>query len=202
MKRFAFTIIELLVVVSIIAVLSSLLFPVLVRAKERAKQTTSSSNLRQLALATILYADDSDQVLPFYRNNEFILISLDPEVTSSGLPTNSKQPMQLVDCLAPYARSNTIWFLDSDVNRGRAVMFGDINHVYSSFEYIALPFGFNIDKETSFPLVTRLESLHESGVLFSEPVSKTTPLRTYWSSNVVQSVHADTHVSIFNIPQN
>ncbi|MEI7986427.1 MAG: type II secretion system protein [Armatimonadota bacterium] len=200
MKHRGFTLVELLVVIAIIAILSGLLFPVFIKAKEKAKQTVSSSNLRQLAVATIMYTDDSDQVLPFYRNNELLLILLDPAVSTSGLPTNSDQPRLLVECLQPYTKSREIWFSDADANRGRSQMFGAINHLYSSYEYLAVPDNYNTDIDKSFPVVTRFDSLGKNDVLFTEPTSLTTPIKTYWSSRVKLSAHADTHISVFSFP--
>lgn len=60
----AFTLIELLVVIAIIAILAAILFPVFAQAKLAAKKTQSLSNLKQLALANIMYAGDNDDVLP------------------------------------------------------------------------------------------------------------------------------------------
>lgn len=54
----AFTLIELLVVVAIIALLTSILMPALARAREQANAVACSNNLRQLALAGMMYADE------------------------------------------------------------------------------------------------------------------------------------------------
>jgi prepilin-type N-terminal cleavage/methylation domain-containing protein len=59
----AFTLIELLVVIAIIAILASLLLPVLGRAKDKGKTARCQSNLRQLAIAAVMF-DDDNQVYP------------------------------------------------------------------------------------------------------------------------------------------
>ncbi len=56
----AFTLIELLVVITIIAILAAILFPVFAQAKEAAKKANCISNLKQISLAFIMYADDYD----------------------------------------------------------------------------------------------------------------------------------------------
>jgi prepilin-type N-terminal cleavage/methylation domain-containing protein/prepilin-type processing-associated H-X9-DG protein len=57
-----FTLIELLVVIAIIAILAGLLFPVFARAKAAAGDAKTISNVRQLAMAYLLYINDSDDV--------------------------------------------------------------------------------------------------------------------------------------------
>lgn len=64
MRGKGFTLIELLVVIAIIAVLAAILFPVFAKARESARRSTCSSNLKQLALATLMYAQDYDEQFP------------------------------------------------------------------------------------------------------------------------------------------
>ena len=63
-----FTLIELLVVIAIIAVLASLLLPVLAKAKESGRATVCASNLRQLGLASQTYAMDFKENYPSFRD--------------------------------------------------------------------------------------------------------------------------------------
>src|SRR5690348_6044896 len=73
-RKPAFTLIELLVVIAIIAILAAILFPVFAQAREKARQATSLSNLKQIGLGMLMYTQDYDEIyvpwaLRDFKNN-------------------------------------------------------------------------------------------------------------------------------------
>jgi prepilin-type N-terminal cleavage/methylation domain-containing protein/prepilin-type processing-associated H-X9-DG protein len=69
MRTKGFTLIELLVVIAIIAILAAILFPVFSRARAKAQQTSCLHNVKQLALAALMYATDHKDYLPWNRGD-------------------------------------------------------------------------------------------------------------------------------------
>lgn len=92
-----FTLIELLIVITIIAILAALLFPVFAKAREKARQTRCTSNLRQLGLALQMYTQDYDELLPL----------------AYCTPSVSGQP-GIVTVLSPYTKNQELFRCPSD----------------------------------------------------------------------------------------
>jgi prepilin-type N-terminal cleavage/methylation domain-containing protein len=63
-RQRGFTLIELLVVIAIIAILAAILFPVFANAREKARQTSCMSNMKQLGLGFSMYLDQWDSTYP------------------------------------------------------------------------------------------------------------------------------------------
>jgi len=102
MKKSAFTLLELLIVVAIIAILAAILFPVFSRARENARKASCISNLHQIGLGIAMYRGDYDGINPRHRscpdNADSKCYALAPTVSSGPNETwwapfdNTKPP--------------------------------------------------------------------------------------------------------------
>lgn len=93
-KKIGFTLIELLVVIAIIALLAAFLFPTFTRAREGARRSSCSNNLKQIGLGMLQYARDYDDRLS--RND-----------SATDIDT-------WVDTLQPYIKSDQVFVCPSD----------------------------------------------------------------------------------------
>jgi len=106
MKK-AFTLIELLVVIAIIAILAAILFPVFAQARDKARQTSCLSNVKQIALGFMMYKQDYDETLPSaYFHKNF--------VTGGG----SAGYTHWSGMINPYVKNWQMYVCPSDTTRG------------------------------------------------------------------------------------
>jgi prepilin-type N-terminal cleavage/methylation domain-containing protein/prepilin-type processing-associated H-X9-DG protein len=106
-RRSAFTLIELLVVIAIIAILAAILFPVFARARDKARQATCMSNLKQIGLALMQYAQDYDESHPGVW---FGPVSKQPWSQPSDATTFYKW----MDAVFPYVKNEQVFNCPSD----------------------------------------------------------------------------------------
>jgi len=100
MARKAFTLVELLVAIAIIAVLAALLFPVLAKARERAKRAECVSNLRQIGVAIRLYLDDWNDTYPQAYRVDSVRIGRRPSLPQT---------------MTAYVTDQAVWRCPSDI---------------------------------------------------------------------------------------
>ncbi|HEY3333272.1 MAG TPA: DUF1559 domain-containing protein [Capsulimonadaceae bacterium] len=102
-----FTLIELLVVIAIIAILAAILFPVFATAREKARQSTCASNLKQIGLGLLQYTQDNDECLvnAWYGNGG----------SAYQYTNNSGQAYKWMDAIYPYIKSEKVFNCPDDV---------------------------------------------------------------------------------------
>lgn len=98
MRRHGFTLIELLVVIAIIAILAAILFPVFAKAREKARQSSCLSNVKQLCLGAMQYAQDYDEMFP-------------QNIWTAAADNN--HTMNIWSQMAPYVKNTQIWLCPS-----------------------------------------------------------------------------------------
>ena len=112
-RRNGFTLIELLVVIAIIAILAAILFPVFAKARERARQTTCLSNMKQLGQAFLLYTDNWDETLPGGAPSQAPPNSGQWVGGPGTAPTVAKPMMPETGALWPYTRTAAVYLCPS-----------------------------------------------------------------------------------------
>ena len=98
----AFTLIELLVVIAIIAILAAILFPVFARARENARRSSCTSNLKQIGLGMLQYNQDYDEKFPLS------VVWPGPGAAPAGIPVG------WADAIQPYLKSTQIYQCPSE----------------------------------------------------------------------------------------
>ena len=111
-RKKGFTLIELLVVIAIIAILAAILFPVFARARENARRASCLSNIKQMGLALMQYAQDNDEGLP----NTHITGYTGPFPNDDEWTNNVLYWAQI---LHPYHKSTQVFFCPSSPSPDR-----------------------------------------------------------------------------------
>ncbi len=107
--RRGFTLIELLVVIAIIAILAAILFPVFAKAREKARQASCQSNLKQIGLAFLMYMQDYDGRWPYWHWGRH---------RGNINPTDGPQALQWYVRLDPYIKNTQIFACPSRSDYG------------------------------------------------------------------------------------
>lgn len=135
----AFTLIEILVVIAIIAILSAILFPVFARARAKGRQTVCLSNVRQLGVGLLLYVQDYDETLPVRPWNQSRGGCFDPgplgasAQTENPFCTTFTWPNQLL----PYVHNAGIYACPEGLSRG----FDTVSGLYN----VPIPISYGIN---------------------------------------------------------
>jgi prepilin-type N-terminal cleavage/methylation domain-containing protein/prepilin-type processing-associated H-X9-DG protein len=110
-KPLGFTLIELLVVIAIIAILAAILFPVFAQAREKARQTTCLSNLKQIGIGFEMYKQDYDGIYPINR-----------ERTDADPPTSdAEETIAWPELIEPYIKNGKVMNTDGTVSYTQGV---------------------------------------------------------------------------------
>jgi prepilin-type N-terminal cleavage/methylation domain-containing protein/prepilin-type processing-associated H-X9-DG protein len=117
-RKTAFTLIELLVVIAIIAIIAAFLFPVFAKAREKARQASCLSNLKQLGMGVMMYRQDWDETIPYILNDSGNLISAANYGDAGQWPvvrgaTGAEPQFCLVTLVTPYVKNRDVWYCPS-----------------------------------------------------------------------------------------
>ena len=123
--RAGFTLIELLVVIAIIAILAAILFPVFAQAREAARRSACTSNMKQVATGVMMYVQDYDERLPFQGN---------PANQRADIANYATSLFPVwINATMPYVKNSGVWWCPSAVKHASAgpTAVSDSNYWYN-----------------------------------------------------------------------
>ncbi|MBD3174185.1 MAG: prepilin-type N-terminal cleavage/methylation domain-containing protein [Armatimonadia bacterium] len=123
-----FTLIELLVVIAIIAILAAILFPVFAKAREKARQTSCLSNVRQLGTATMAYVQDYDETYPWVGRWGRAWVIL--------WGFTHRPDFYMPEALLPYTKNEQIFYCPSTTLNGVMPNFEPVTYAENGTSYL------------------------------------------------------------------
>ncbi len=121
----AFTLIEVLVAIAVIALLAAILFPVFARARESARRVSCASNLKQIGMGLLQYMQDCDEKMPASAYG------------GVAIDSNNATAYKWMDAIFPYVRSEQLFVCPSDAGAryvySKSLPDGASTHDYGSY---------------------------------------------------------------------
>ena len=138
----AFTLIELLVVIAIIAILAAILFPVFAQARASARKASCISNMKQLALAELMYVQDYDEKYSHWQSDNMGWGSAPPPTQLT--PGGQYYPAMWYYQITPYLKNTQVFGCPNDArdtnpnNGGNAAGW---NYAFANGKYFLSSYG-------------------------------------------------------------
>ena len=171
-RHYAFTLIELLVVIAIIAVLAAILFPVFAQAREKARQTTCLSNMKQVGLAFAQYLSDFDSMYPTCDNDKAKITGKPPEPETPDADGPPERDWHIV--LQPYVKNFGVLRCPSDTSQAAK---DPQNPNFDNKEYVS---SYTVNGWSEYQLKEAALTRPSEWILLAERNNVARPPKTWW----------------------
>jgi prepilin-type N-terminal cleavage/methylation domain-containing protein/prepilin-type processing-associated H-X9-DG protein len=171
-RKSGFTLIELLVVIAIIAVLAAILFPVFAQAREKARQSSCLSNMKQMGTAFAMYLSDYDSIYPTCDNDKAKITGVPPEPETPEADGPPERDWHIV--LQPYVKNFAIWRCPSDASKAPA---DPKNPNLDQMEYVS---SYTVNGWSEYNLSEGGITRPANWVLLAERNNVARPPKTWW----------------------